>query len=154
MTDLPIANAIPYEEMASTAMRTMLRPLLELASAPGGLVEPHHFYITFDPGFAGVVFPSEIAARNPASQTIILQHRYFDLVAEESQFSVTLSFGARPARITIPYEAVTRFYDPSAQFAMQLGEGGSVVAAGRDPEPPVSAPFGGLRLVGPDGCAA
>ncbi|MDI1365868.1 MAG: ClpXP protease specificity-enhancing factor SspB, partial [bacterium] len=38
----------------------------------------------------------------------------------ETFFSVTLKFGGSPKRLSVPYAAVTRFYDPSVQFALQF----------------------------------
>jgi len=52
--------------------------------------------------------------------TIVLQHQYWDLAPGESSFSVTLKFGGQPKRLNVPYAAVTRFYDPSVQFALQF----------------------------------
>jgi len=40
---------------------------------------------------------------------------------------VTLQFGGQPKRLSIPYAAITRFYDPSVQFLLQF-------------EPPPAAP--------------
>jgi len=33
---------------------------------------------------------------------------------------VTLQFGGQPKVLTIPYEAITRFYDPSVQYLLQF----------------------------------
>jgi len=33
---------------------------------------------------------------------------------------VTLQFGGQPKRLSIPYAAITRFYDPSVQFLLQF----------------------------------
>jgi hypothetical protein len=52
--------------------------------------------------------------------TIVLQHQYWDLAPGETFFSVTLQFGGQPKRLSIPYAAVTRFYDPSVQFLLQF----------------------------------
>jgi hypothetical protein len=38
----------------------------------------------------------------------------------EDAFGVTLSFGNKPARLTIPFAAVTTFADPSVQFGLQF----------------------------------
>jgi hypothetical protein len=59
--------------------------------------------------------------------TIVLQHQYWDLAPGETFFSVTLQFGGQPKRLSIPYAAITRFYDPSVQFLLQF-------------EPPPAAP--------------
>jgi hypothetical protein len=59
--------------------------------------------------------------------TIVLQHQYWDLAPGETFFSVTLQFGGQPKRLSVPYAAITRFYDPSVQFLLQF-------------EPPPAAP--------------
>ena len=52
--------------------------------------------------------------------TIVLQHQYKDLAPGETFFTVTLKFGGQPKRLSVPYAAVTRFYDPSVQFLLQF----------------------------------
>jgi hypothetical protein len=52
--------------------------------------------------------------------TIVLQHQYWDLAPGETFFAVTLKFGGAPRRLSVPYSAVTRFYDPSVQFLLQF----------------------------------
>jgi uncharacterized protein len=57
---------------------------------------------------------------------------------------VTLQFGGQPKRLSVPYAAVTRFYDPSVQFLLQFeapaGEGGQAEpeahAEAADPDAP------------------
>ena len=56
----------------------------------------------------------------PDEMTIVLQHQYWDLAPGETFFSVTLQFGGLPKRLSVPYAAVTRFYDPSVQFLLQF----------------------------------
>jgi hypothetical protein len=52
--------------------------------------------------------------------TIVLQHQYWDLAPGETFFAVTLKFGGQPKKLSVPYVAVTRFYDPSVQFLLQF----------------------------------
>ena len=52
--------------------------------------------------------------------SIILQHEFWDLAPGETFFSVTLKFAGQDKRLSIPYTAVTRFIDPSVQFALQF----------------------------------
>ncbi len=33
---------------------------------------------------------------------------------------MTLKFGGQPKRLSVPYAALTRFYDPSVQFLLQF----------------------------------
>jgi hypothetical protein len=51
--------------------------------------------------------------------TIVLQHQFWDLAPGETFFAITLRFGGQPKRLSVPYAAITRFYDPSVQFLLQ-----------------------------------
>jgi hypothetical protein len=67
--------------------------------------------------------------------TIVLQHQYWDLAPGETFFSVTLKFGGQPKRLSVPYAALTRFYDPSVQFLLQFEAAAGVPPAeGAAPE--------------------
>ena len=43
-----------------------------------------------------------------------------DLAPGETFFTVTLKFGGQPKRLSIPYAAVVRFFDPYVQFGLQF----------------------------------
>ncbi len=55
--------------------------------------------------------------------TIVLQHQFWDLSVEAERFSVTLSFGGRHERLTIPFAAISAFADPSVKFGLQFEAG-------------------------------
>jgi hypothetical protein len=97
-----------------------VKAALKRAAAPEGLPGAHHFYITFKTDAAGVSGPQDLLGKYPDEMTIVLQHQYWDLAPGETFFSVTLQFGGQPKRMSIPYAAVTRFYDPSVQFLLQF----------------------------------
>jgi hypothetical protein len=109
-----------YEALAQEALRGVVKAALKRAASPGGLPGAHHFYITFKTRAPGVSAPPELAERYPDEMTIVLQHQYWDLAPGETFFSVTLKFGGQPKRLSVPYAAVTRFYDPSVQFLLQF----------------------------------
>jgi hypothetical protein len=123
----PPEDLMQYEAMAQDALRGVVKAALKKAAAPGGLPEPHHLYITFKTKAAGVSGPQDLLSKYPDEMTIVLQHQYWDLAPGETFFSVTLQFGGQPKRLSIPYAAITRFYDPSVQFLLQF-------------EPPPAAP--------------
>ena len=82
--------------------------------------------------------------------TIVLQHQYWDLAPGETFFSVTLQFGGQPKRLSIPYAAVTRFYDPSVQFLLQFeappaaaADSKALPAPPAEPETEPTPPAGG-----------
>ena len=109
-----------YEAMAQDALRGVVRSALKRAASPAGLPGAHHFYITFKTDAPGVSAPPDLLAKYPDEMTIVLQHQYKDLAPGETFFTVTLKFGGQPKRLSVPYAAVTRFYDPSVQFLLQF----------------------------------
>ena len=118
--DLP-DSLIPYDEIVQEALRAVVgRVLGEVERSGGTLPGGHHFYITFKTEAPGVSGPNDLLSKYPDEMTIVLQHQYWDLAPGETFFSVTLKFGGQPKRMSVPYAAVTRFYDPSVQFLLQF----------------------------------
>ncbi len=109
-----------YEALAQEALRGVVKAALKRAAGPGGLPGDHHFYVTFKTRAPGVSIPPELVEKYPDEMTIVVQHQFWDLAPGETFFSVTLRFGGQPKRLSMPYQAVTRFYDPSVQFLLQF----------------------------------
>lgn len=132
-----------YDVLAQDALRGVVRAALERAAGPEGIPGEHHFYITFKTRARGVIVPADVLAKYPDEMTIVLQHQYWDLAVEQDLFSVMLKFGGMPKVLTVPFNAVTRFYDPSVKFLLQFEppevEPEPVVAI--SPEPKVSEPL-------------
>ena len=118
--DPPAQDLMRYEAMAQDALRGVVKTALKRAASPAGLPGAHHFYITFKTDAPGVSAPGDLLAKYPDEMTIVLQHQYKDLAPGETFFTVTLKFGGQPKRLSVPYAAVTRFYDPSVQFLLQF----------------------------------
>ena len=118
--DTPPVDEMHYEVLAQDALRGVIRAALERAAGPGGIPGAHHFYITFKTRGRGVSVPPDIIAKYPDEMTVVLQHQYWDLAVEHDLFSVMLKFGGMPKVLSVPYAAVTRFYDPSVQFLLQF----------------------------------
>ncbi|MFT4795521.1 MAG: hypothetical protein ACJAVR_001092 [Paracoccaceae bacterium] len=110
---------IDYGGLMQRALRGVMAQTLGLV-AEDGLVGGHHFYITFDTGHAGVDMPAWLRAQYPEEITIVLQNEYWDLVVLQDRFSVGLSFSGRSAALAIPFDAVTRFVDPHAEFGLKF----------------------------------
>ena len=138
--DPPAQDLMHYEAMAQDAMRGVVKTALKRAAAPDGLPGDHHFSITFPPEAPGVSGPNDLLGRYPDEMTIVLQHQYWDLAPGETFFSVTLQFGGQPKRLSVPYAAVTRFYDPSLQFLLQFEATTTTEARAVEPSKPVAAP--------------
>ena len=118
--ETPPVDEMHYEQLAQDALRGVIRSALERAALPAGIPGAHHFYVTFKTRAPGVSVPPDIMAKYPDEMTVVLQHQYWDLTVEDARFSVMLKFGGMPKVLSMPYTAVTRFYDPSVQFLLQF----------------------------------
>lgn len=118
--ETPPVDEMHYEQLAQDALRGVIRSALERAALPEGIPGAHHFYVTFKTKAPGVSVPPDVMAKYPDEMTVVLQHQYWDLKVEQDRFSVMLKFGGMPKVLSMPYTAVTRFYDPSVQFLLQF----------------------------------
>jgi uncharacterized protein len=110
---------IRYDILAQEALRGVMRRVLADA-AKNGLPGDHHFYITYNTTADGVRMSARLREQYPQEITIILQHQFWDLAVGEDAFEVGLSFGGIPERLTVPFDAVKGFFDPSVQFGLQF----------------------------------
>src|ERR1700731_4369134 len=110
---------IRYDILAQAALRGVVRTVLADA-AKKGLPGEHHFKITFNTTAPGVRLSERMRARYPKDMTIVLQHQFWDLSVAEQAFEVGLSFQNIPEMLLIPFDAVTRFADPSVGFELQF----------------------------------
>jgi len=117
-----VQDLLGYDKMMERAIRGVVREALAVA-ASRGLPGAHHFYITFKTQAPGVMLPDHLQAKYPEEMTVVLEHQFWDLEIAEDAFSVTLSFNNKPARLTVPFAAITTFADPSVQFGLQFKQG-------------------------------
>ena len=113
-------SLVPYQDMMERALRGVMRDALALVEEEG-LPGNHHYYVSFLTRHEGVTIPDQLRARYPDEMTIVLQHQFWGLETAEDGFSVTLSFGGRSERLTVPFEAVTAFMDPAVDFGLRFG---------------------------------
>jgi len=124
-----------YDLLTQQALRGVVRTVLAEAAKRKALPGDHHFYISFDTTAEGVRMSERLRVQYPEQMTIILQHQFWDLAVHERAFEVGLSFGGVPEKLTIPFEAVTGFFDPSVQFGLQFEE----VSEGENRRSPANA---------------
>lgn len=108
-----------YEQMAQNALRGVVRMALERV-AKQGLPGDHHFYITFESRHPGVVMSDWLKERYPEEMTIVVQHQFWGLNVRQDSFDISLSFHKVGEQLTVPFEAVKAFFDPSVQFMLQF----------------------------------
>ncbi|MDD3288920.1 MAG: ClpXP protease specificity-enhancing factor SspB [Alphaproteobacteria bacterium] len=136
-------DLLHYDVMIEQALREVVRQTLNKV-VQNGLPGDHHFYITFLTKFPGVEIPDYLHKQYPEEMTIVLQYQFFGLTADDKGFSVMLSFNNVRERLSIPFDAITTFADPSVNFALQFQSGvaeeppasDSVKEDGENPAPP------------------
>ncbi|NDB82968.1 MAG: hypothetical protein EB127_09560 [Alphaproteobacteria bacterium] len=114
-----LTTYINYPKLVEDAMKEIVKKLLNQA-AKEGLQGSHYFLLTFLTRAKGVVLSNRLMKKYPTEMTIILQHQYEDLRANEHSMSVKLSFDGIKENVTIPISAPTAFVDPSTRFALQF----------------------------------
>jgi len=134
---------IRYDLLVQDALRSVVRKVLA-DTARNGLIGEHHFNIAFKTQAPGVVAPAAIKSRFPDEMSIILQHEFWDLVVREDAFEVSLNFSRKPERLTVPFDSITGFTDPSVPFGFKLeprvSEPASRAPAVVDQKEPARAP--------------
>lgn len=115
MTD----DVLDYGKLIDEAMHRVVKRALEIVQKYG-LPKEHHFFVTFRTDFAGVMISDELRYRYPEEMTIVLQHQFWDLEVEEDRFSIVLSFDNVKQNLTVPFQALVSFADPSVKFGLQF----------------------------------
>jgi hypothetical protein len=108
-----------YPRLLQSALRRVVRDALEEVEEHGFPGE-HHFFLQVAPDHPDLVVPSFLAEQHPEELTLVLQRQYWDLEVDEDFFRVTLSFAGQRHRLEIPFDALTGFADPAANFALRF----------------------------------
>jgi hypothetical protein len=132
-------DLIGYGRLLEEAALSVVKRTLQIV-AEQGLPGAHHFYITIKTSFPGVMMSHGLRTRFEDEMTIVLQHQYWSLQADDETFAVTLSFGGTQERLTIPYRAITRFFDPSVELILQFQVETEEPTPPQSPEPSPETP--------------
>lgn len=115
MTVLMSEDEIRYDILLSEAFRGIIHTVLQRAQKRG-LPGEHHFYINFSTGTPGVNLSKRLREQYPEEMTIVLQHKFWDLLVYEDRFEVKLTFNNVPERLVVPFASIKSFMDPSVEF--------------------------------------
>lgn len=113
--------SIDYAKLQQEAMRGVVRAVLQQV-VKTGLPDEHHFYISFHTQAQGVILSKRLKEKYPTEMTIVLQHRFWDLIVSEDRFEVKLTFDGIPERLVVPFAAIKVFIDPSVRYGLQFDE--------------------------------
>ena len=110
-----------YKVLIETAMLNMVRDILKKVSK-NGLPKSHHFLITFFSNSKGVIIPDWMTEKYPDKMTIIIRNWFENLYVTEEKFEISLNFNNNVERLTIPFNSLELFADPSVDFAISFNQ--------------------------------
>jgi hypothetical protein len=116
--------SIDYAKLQQEAMRGVVRAVLQRV-VKTGLPGEHHFYVSFLTQAPGVILSKRLKEKYPSEMTIVLQHRFWDLIVSDERFEVKLTFDGIPERLVVPFSAIKVFIDPSVRYGLQFDEDAS-----------------------------
>lgn len=112
---------IDYKSLLNEAMLSVVKKTLTYIQE-FGLTKDQSLYISFHTNHPSVVLSKAVKEKYPQEITIVLQHQFDNLVVSKENFSVNLAFGGMPETIIVPFQALTNFVDPNANFSIQFYE--------------------------------
>jgi len=114
-----MTDTINYAQMMQKAMQGLMIDVLKKISI-NGLAGNHHYFISFKTKSEGVKVADWIKERYPEEMTIVIQHWFDNLEVNDKSFSITLNFGDNPENLTIPWDSILTFVDPSVEFGLRF----------------------------------
>ncbi len=116
------SDSFRYDRRIRSALLGVMRDVLAQV-ASSGLPSEHRLYITFDCSHPAVSMSQRLRKQHAESEmTIVLQHQFWDLNVARDCFAVSLNFSGEKESLVIPFDAVKRFIDPSANFGLEFAE--------------------------------
>jgi hypothetical protein len=115
-------DLIGYNEIIDKSMRLVVSDILKKIEKTG-LIGKHYFVISFLTRYPGVSISKSLLQKYPDEMTIVIQYQYKNLLVEEENFRVSLSFGSKYEKVLVPYKSITSFSDPSINFCVRFSTG-------------------------------
>ena len=119
MNNINNEHSIDYDSLTIGAMRDLVKKVLNDVSK-SGLPGKHHFYITFITNFKYVDIPAKLRKKYPDEMTIVIEKSFWDLIIKEDFFSLKLSFDGIKNELIVPFNSLTSFSDPFANFHLKF----------------------------------
>ena len=113
-------DLIGYNDIINKSMINLVVDVLKKIQKNNGLPGDHHIYVTFLTNENGVLISKSLKDKFKEEMTIVLQHQFSELEIKSNHFSVILHFDNKPEKIVIPYNAMTRFFDPAVNFGIDF----------------------------------
>ena len=83
-----------------------------------GLDGKNHLYVTFATNNPKTSAPDWLLQKYPIEMTIVIQHEYYHLSVNKKNFNIGLSFNNKKCDLTISFDSIISFADPSSNFGL------------------------------------
>ena len=110
---------IQYQKILDKNMLNVFKDIL-INIRDNGLSNNNHLYITFFTNHKNVELPNWLKQKYPEEMTIVIQYEYYNLKVNKNNFSISLSFNDIKTNLTIDYNSIISFADPSVNFGLIL----------------------------------
>ena len=83
-----------------------------------GLDGKNHLYVTFITKNSKTLVPDWLLQKYPNEMTIVIQHEYYHFSVNKKNFNIGLSFNNKKCDLTISFDSIISFVDPSSNFGL------------------------------------
>jgi len=106
-----------YQKILNKNLLNVLVDILK-AVEKKGLDGKNHLYITFATNNSKTSVPNWLLQKYPNEMTIVIQHEYYHLSVNKKNFKIGLSFNNKKCDLTISFDSIVSFADPSSNFGL------------------------------------
>lgn len=108
-----------YRHLIDKSVLDILKKILEDIQS-NGISDDRSIYISFRTNAQGVVLSKPVKQKYPKEITIILQHQFKNLTVLDEKFTVNITFSGITETVEVPFNTITSFLDPAANFGFQF----------------------------------
>jgi hypothetical protein len=108
-----------YRHLIDKSVLDILKKILEDIQS-NGISDDRSIYISFRTNAQGVVLSKPVKQKYPKEITIILQHQFKNLTVLDEKFTVNITFSGITETVEVPFNTITSFLDPVANFGFQF----------------------------------
>ena len=108
---------IEYQQILNKNLLNVFIEILKEVEKKG-LDGNNHLYITFATNNSKTSVPDWLLQKYPNEMTIVIQHEYYHLSVNNKNFDIGLSFNNKKSNLTISFDSIISFADPSSNFGL------------------------------------
>ena len=114
-----MSKKLDYAFLLRKASISVVKEIIEQI-ATEGLYKKQHIYITFALNHPNVKISKLLRDEYDDEMTIVLQYEFWDLIADDFGFSVSLAFEHSDETIYVPFASMISVSDPSEDFNLEF----------------------------------